>query len=314
MSLPANFKPMRSASYSPKHIEGAYIASYKLDGIRGCIGTDFVRSKSLKKLANLQLHEQFACPELENLDGEFIVGCPTDPEAYNRTLTQTSTIRGEFTADFYVFDDFSDPTLKALERRISARERVSNLPDHLRSRVKLAPYRLINAQEAEGFYSEALSLGYEGAVYTNIGCSYKFGKATEAQNLQFKRKPEDDHDAQVLDVEPAYENQNAAFTNELGNTARSTHQENLVAKPMVGRFRVRDCLTGQEFWCGPGKMTHAEREAVWKQFCMARMTVVGRFIKYRSMTYGTVELPRHPRWYAWRDEADTETLASYVRS
>lgn len=309
MTLPAGFKPMRSASYAREHLKGSYIMSYKLDGIRGCITPGRVLSKALKPLANLELQKQFAMPVLEGLDGEFIVGDPTADDVYNRTFRETATIKGEFTARFYVFDDFTDPLMPALDRRQALVERVRALPPALASRVVVAPYSVATSSVADDFYGMALEQNYEGAVYTNILGPYKFGKATEKQNLQFKRKPEDDHDAQVLDVEPAYENQNETFTNELGHTARSTHQENLMAKPMVGRFRVRDCTTGQEFWCGPGKMTHVEREATWLQFCMSRMTVVGRFIKYRSMTYGTVELPRHPRWYAWRSDADTDTSA-----
>ena len=59
------------------------------------------------------------------------------------------------------------------------------------------------------------------------------------------------------------ENQNEATINELGRTQRSTHQENLVGKGMVGGLVCKMPETGLQINVGPGKMKHDKREYYW---------------------------------------------------
>ena len=117
-----------------------------------------------------------------------------------------------------------------------------------------------------------------------------------------KLKPHEDTEFEVTGFYEAMENLNEAFTNELGETARSSHQENKVGKGMLGGFYGKLLTTGQEIKVAPGKLKHAERIAIWNN----QAAYLGKIAKQRSFPIGVLNLPRHGRWIGWRDDTDME--------
>lgn len=277
--------------------------SYKLDGIRAAICEQQVRSKSLKLIPNKHVQSVLSRPELEDFDGELIVGPPNSQTTYNTTFSGVMSIDAKADFKFYVFD-LIDAEENALNRKIALYNRVAALPADLRSYVVLVTYELVNAwEEVEQRFDEALRAGYEGLIAIRATSLYKCGRSTPKEGPQYKLKPEDDKDCEILSAHQAMHNANEAFQNELGETDRSTHAENKIPLDRIGYFMARDVESGEKFRLAPGKLTHDELTRLWHTY-QADGTLPSRFAKYRSMGYGVKDKPRHPRFYAWRGAAD----------
>jgi DNA ligase-1 len=234
----------------------------------------------------------------EGLDGEIIVGPPNSEDVYG--LTFKAVMSQDALSDFhiYVFDVCDDLVSYTSERL----KRVASLAQGL-PRIKLVEQTLIHTIiQLNEFYAQALDLGYEGVILRDPCGQYKYGRSTAKEQTQLKIKPEEDFEALVLSVYEGEHNANEAFTNEVGETKRSTHQCNKVPNGMLGGFHVS--ANGVEFNVAPGKMTHAERIEAWQN----KERLPGRYIKYRVMTYGTMAngAARHGRWIGWRDKTDME--------
>lgn len=271
----------------------AKLASIKLDGIRALTVDYRAVSRSFKSIENL--HVERTLREYQGLDGEIIVGEPNAPDVYRVTDSAVSRIKGEPEFKFFVFDDLTRLDLCFEDRLKVLQDR--NLPDW----IKVLPQVPVSHREMlDAFYEAALSEGYEGVMARNARSMYKFGRCTAKSQDSLKYKPFKDSEAIVLSVYEAMQNNNEAFLDELGRTARSSHQENLTGKGMVGGFVARDCYTGVVFNLAPGKLTHAERIELWQ----TPGSCVDRIAKYRHFTVGVKDKPRHPRWIGWRSAND----------
>lgn len=261
-------------------------------------------SKSLKPIANLHIREfiERVCPE--RLDGEIISGPPNlSQETYNNTFRAVSTIKGEPEFKLYVFD-YADENSGTTEERLKTLAAITkDLPN-----VVLVEQVVVNSmQEVEDLYQKFLEEGYEGMILRSPDGRYKYGRCTAKERTQVKLKPEEDFDAEVLDLYEAMHNGNEAVTNALGEPERSTHAENLTGKDMLGGLVVKDLETGVLTRVAAGKMKHEERVRVWKEYLAdPKGFVKDKYIKYRSMTYGVLKdgAPRHGRFYAWRDASE----------
>lgn len=266
------------------------LASLKLDGIRAITYNNQVLSRSLKPIPNLHI-QQLLSP-LHGLDGELIVGPPNAVDVYRTTNSAVMSINGNPDFTYYVFDVPNHPG--QLSKRL---EHLNTL--QLPSFVKILRQTTVSSdEELNAYYAQSLQEGYEGLILRNADSSYKHGRCTAKSQDSLKLKPVEDNDAIILGAFEALENLNEAFTNELGRTSRSSHAENKVGKGMLGGFYCRDLATGVEFKCSPGVLTHAERTELWGQ------DLAGKIVKYRSLTIGVKDLPRHPRFAGWRDGID----------
>ena len=298
------FKPMRSCHPDDKFpIQYPMLMSRKYDGIRLCRYEDKLFTKSGKQLPNRHIRNWCLANLPEGLDFEVISGPPNLETTYNSTYRAAMTIEGEPDFTLILFDFCNDLTSYAIERSQRLQQLASSLDQ---TKIVVAEQTMVsNAVEMLAKYEQFLAEGYEGAILRNPTSLYKWGKCTAKEQIQFKIKPEEDFDAIVLSVYEAMENQNEAFLNELGETKRSTHQDNLVGKGIAGGFIALDKNTGETIRVGAGKMKHDERKAVWES--RESPAYVGRGFTYRSMTYGVKDAPRHGRWYRWRDTVDMET-------
>ncbi len=294
------FKPMRSVAPDeaypitwPKH------CSRKLDGIRFTVHQGKALSKSGKPIANHHIRNWIEEFMPEGLDGEIISGPPNLETTYGTTFSAVMTHEGTPEFDLYVFDLSDSLTTYASERLAALTAMMAGMPD----RVKLVEQTMVTSQaQFDVLYAKYIEEGYEGAILKDPAGFYKYGRSTPKVQTQLKFKPEEDFDAEVTGVYEALENLNEAFTNEVGETKRSTHQENKVGKGMIGGFHATDLLTGLPLRVAAGRMKHDDRIATFNNPELAK----GRFLKYRSMTYGqmTNGQPRHGRFIGWRDVTD----------
>ena len=303
-----NFKPMRSVALDDKYpVQFPVLGSYKLDGIRIVKHNGKALTKSLKSVPNKAICRWVEQNLPDGVDGEIISGPPNVETVYSSTFTAAMTKEGEFEFKLYLFDLHNEELMFAIERYRKLQNIVRSLPVAAAERVVVVEKKLLHSmEEVEQMYSEALENGYEGLILQDPTAFYKYGRSTAKAGTQLKLKPEEDFEFEVLGAYEAMFNGNEAFTNEVGETARSKHQENLVGKDSLGGFFAKDCASGVEFKVAPGKLKHDERDALWAQWLANPDSLIGRIGRYRCMGYGEMAngRPRHGRFYGWRDRSD----------
>ena len=278
------------------------IAQFKADGVRAINLDGTLKARSLKPHENLFTTEKYSKDIYLGFDGELIVGAPNEEATLNRTSSATRTINWKGDISWYVFDWLHPEVV-----HLPYIDRLHKLKDYVRNQgwaldgIHVVKYEIVNnAKEAEAFYQKCLNEGYEGAVFRNPNGKHKSGRSTLKENDFLRAKLQSDKEALVLSVYEAMENQNEATINELGRTQRSTHQENLVGKGMVGGLVCKCLETGLQINVGPGKMKHNQREYYW----LHQDEIVGKIIKYKSMDKGVKDLPRFARYIDIRSERD----------
>lgn len=284
-------KPNLAEVFDPRYpLTLPKLASSKLDGIRGLTQYGTCVTRSLKPIPNHRLRERMSLHQ--GLDGEFICGEPTAPDVYHKTSSAVRTEdRGIEDIVFYVFD--------TLDKTKTFSERYQNLLSMaLPPYIKVLPQTLLNSQEdLDTFYANQLAAGYEGAILRNGSALYFEGRSSAKSQNMLKFKPFLDSDAIVLEVFEAKTNNNEAFTNELGRTARSTHAENLVGNGMAGGFTVQ--MGDKVFNVGAGVLTHPQRIEVLQNSKL----YMGRVLTFRHLPIGEKDVPRHGRFMRWKDIA-----------
>ena len=280
-------KPMLACEADLHKLKFPVLASPKLDGVRAIIRDGVVLSRSLKPIPNRHVQLMFGRPELEGLDGELILGDPTHPEAYRRTVSAVMSIEGEPDVDFHVFDRW-DRDYPYNEVALSY---------WLTIPVFSTP--ILTMDELEEYEVALLDKGYEGVMLRDPQSPYKFGRSTAKEGYLLKLKRFADSEAEIIGFEELMHNQNEATINETGHTERSTKQDGLLPADTLGALIVRDIHSGVEFKIGTG-FTAAERQKFWN----LRATLRGALVKYRYFPTGSKEKPRFPSFQGFRHHID----------
>ena len=300
------FRPMLAGKLdAPFTLDGhrfPVLASPKLDGIRATIQGGRVLSRSLKPIANAHVQALLGNrPELEGLDGELIVGDPAAADAFRVSSSGVMSQTGKPNFVFHVFDVFAPlPFAKRLDKAAIA------VATFNKPYVQMVPHNLITDQDTLNLL-EALSveLGYEGLMIRSPKGPYKQGRSTSNEGWLLKMKRFVDGEGEVIELIEQNENQNTAFTNELGHTARSTAKDGKVAKGTLGAYVVRNLETGVIHKVSPTG-TLAERQAIWN----SGSTVIGKILKFKFFASGGKDKPRFPQALGFRDAADLDGRAA----
>ena len=271
--------------------------SAKLDGIRGCKTPAGVMSSSLKPLGNLFMQKCLQDPILNGLDGELIVGLPhrdlndPDDDVFNRTSGAIRRSSGEPDFKFYVFDDFTNPHYSYSDRWINRTYATAPFIKH--PYITLLPQKICRSfDEAMAYEEELIAQGYEGMMPRSLTAPYKMGRVTINEGFILKRKPLEQDEAVVVGLFEQQENQNEKVTNELGRSARSSHQENKVGKGTLGGVVLKSPRWKETFNCGTiiGG-TDAWRQQIWNNPHL----ILGQTMTYIYQGYGSIDKPRQPR-------------------
>ena len=115
-----NIKPMLATKFDIDKVKFPCLGSPKIDGVRSIIHEASSRSRSMKLLPNTHLQKAFGKKELDGIDGEFVIGDPTDPKCFNKTvsvvMSHDKPIDG---IGFYIFDySYGDDTFKERYSRL----------------------------------------------------------------------------------------------------------------------------------------------------------------------------------------------------
>lgn len=269
------------------------LASPKLDGIRAVVLNDQLVSRTLKPIPNNFIRNALSHPQFDGLDGELIVGDPTDPGIYLKTNSAVMSVEGEPDFTYFVFDQHN--------MTAPFSERLKHLNFRSRGpRVVVLGHVEIKDEKALVEYQEwCLQQGYEGVMLRKPSASYKYGRSTLKEQTLVKLKVFDDGEATIVGMEEELHNANEATTNALGHTERSSHKENMIGKGRMGKLIVRDLDNGVEFAIGSG-FTALQRAEFWAQ----AKDVIGRVAKYKHFVHGAKDKPRHPIFLGFRDPID----------
>lgn len=288
----------------------------KIDGVRAMNLTGTLVGRSLDPFKGFGITEYFSKPEFVGLDGEMVLG--DEPNSTERLCSLTTGAMGRFKGvsempdlHWFVFDYITLETVNLdyrtrytlLENRVAA---LSHPRIHLVPRVHVGTRELLNHLIADDS-----ARGFEGTIIRNPNSSYKPGRST-AEGQLWRVKPWGDFEILVTGITEGQKNENAAKTNTLGRTERSSAQAGMVPNGQVGSIQgtlvadVKDHLgntmfaAGLEITAGSGEMSVKEAT----HFFENPDEIVGHFVKVKHMTFGYKDLPRFPTFVSIRMRED----------
>jgi DNA ligase-1 len=293
------FKPMLAVEADLKKLVYPVWASDKLDGIRVVVDKGVAYSRKLIAIPNdyVQTLIHAWAHQLDNHDGELIVGDAYGEGVFNRTTSGVMRKDGAPKFAFHVFD-IIEPNLTFTERYKYLYRFSEHADPHF---VKVVTQQWIeNEDELLSFERARLSAGYEGLILRSPESPYKYGRSTVKEGFMLKLKRFTDEEATVVDFEEQMHNGNQAVRDNLGRTKRSSHKANKVGKDTLGKLVCESNRYGDQFHIGTG-FTDAQRKEIWDY----RHRYKGKLVKFKHQPYGQKDAPRSPVFLGWRDERDT---------
>jgi DNA ligase-1 len=287
---------------------GSALVSIKWDGWRMFEYNGKLMNRSMKPPKNLFAQKTFAemfrdmreRTGLVGIDGEAIGG--TNPMARNAMQNTTSafgTIDSQPEWTYQVFDSYQFPQKPFLERLYSVQNAVEKLKGDwpwLQFTTHGQFYELDSIME----YLETIEAqDGEGVMGRDPMGQYKMGRSSMKDGILWALKPYADGDCTILSIHEMMSNQNEATINELGHTARSSHQENMVPKGTFGYAICSDPEWEKTFRIGMGPgLNDALRLEIWAN----AEKYVGKKLKYKYQAVGCVDRPRQPKWMGMLEE------------
>lgn len=296
------FRPMKGDDADLSRLVFPYMVTPKIDGHRCLIKDGVALTSALKPFPNQYIQGYFSSGQYDGLDGELVVGPPNDPDVFRRT--SSGVRRRDGTPDFtlWAFDRWDYPdTARERYEVLNSRAELKSYGDRIRPVVQLLAKSASDLAEAEKFF---VGCGYEGVMLRSPGSPYKFGRATAKENYLLKLKRFVDAEAEIIGFIEQQKNTNAATTNELGRTKRSSAKAGKVGKGTLGTLVVRALngrYKGVEFEVSTG-LDDDLRQHIW----YSQEQHLGTVITFKYQDIGGYDKPRIPVFKGFRDKAEVE--------
>lgn len=289
---PAGLKPNLAGKFDEAKQKFPCLASPKIDGIRA-LGTEGgLLSRTLKLIPNAFTQDRFK--DCAGLDGELVVGSPTDPNCMQKTTSGVMARKGEPDVKLYVFDRWD-------MKGVGYQARLASIDPYQHPFTRILPQKLIrNQAELDEFEAECIALGYEGIMVRSLDGKYKMGRSTANEGGLLKVKRFSHGEAEIVGFEELMHNENETYTNELGNDVRSSHAENLVPSGRLGSYRVYHPAYAETFSVSCSSMTHAQAKWAWEN----RQATLGEITRFKHFNHGVKVVPRHGSWAGFRHNDD----------
>jgi len=202
---------------------------------------------------------------------------------------------------FMVFDDAMEEfsTTPYHSRYENLKKRITHHTIPSDRIVVVEQHKVANPNELTEFEKHYVTSGFEGVMVRSLNGLYKHGRATNREANIFKLKRFTDSEAEIIGFEELFKNMNDKQVNELGNSFRSSHKDNMMAMDTLGALVVRDIKTGVEFNVGSG-YTQEVRDEIWAN----RDKYLGKLAKYKHFEVGVKDKPRFPVFIGMRSEID----------
>lgn len=310
-------KPMLAETWIPAKVKFPVIAQPKVDGVRALNMTGKLTGRSLKPFKNRYLTTRLSHSSLIGFDGELAAERETHPDLCRLTSSATGTIGGEPYVLWWLFDyvTVENKAVPYERRLLQLEDRLKELMSEqpvLYSHMRMMRSKLVHTMdELEEFDMQNLMDGFEGTCFRDPKGLHKQGRSSPTQGGLLRIKRFVDFEFRVHTILEGESNENEAQINELGNTFRSSHQENMVANGMVGAMLGNvladvfdgDTLLfskGQEVRVGAGCLTHDQR----RHFFINQNEFKSLIHKAKFFPKGIKDKPRFPTWQSFRNAED----------
>jgi len=290
------FKPLLAvACEDVTKVNYPVLLSEKLDGIRMSVHNGVCMSRSMKPIPSTTVQAKFGKSEYEGYDGEIIYGDKNAKDVFNKSTR--ACMSHEFPEEldvnelqFYVFDNISDEIY--MWRWSSIKSDWANQVVRLELETAHAPEDVTKLEE------QYLALGAEGVMLRDPNGKYKQGRSTLKEGILLKVKRFVDEEAKIIDFEEKMHNANEATVGELGQTKRSSHQENMIPCGTLGALVVHSEKWGS-FKIGTG-FNDQQRQEIWD----SKEKYAKKLVKFKYFAVGIVDKPRFPVYIGIRHEDD----------
>lgn len=286
----SNFKPLLASPADLNTLRLPKLLSPKLDGIRCLISNGVAFSRNLKPIPNeyIQSLVRKQAVALDGLDGELVVGDPTDPKCFNVSTSGVMRRDGQPDFKFHAFD------------RVGSGSYVGRFNQHmwLPEFAVVVPQTVVTSQEElDRLENEYVSQGYEGVMLRDPDSKYKLGRSTAREQILLKVKRFEDCELKVVGFAERMHNGNEATTNLLGATERSSHKENMVGRGDLGALV---CQYGDDTVNVGSGFDDAQRAEIWAN----QSAYLGKWAKVKHQPSGAKDKLRFPVFIGFRDAAD----------
>ena len=295
------FRIMKGDPVDPKHLRYPLYVFPKFNGFRGYIKGGVVYTASNKPFKNRAMQEAFGRPEYEGLDGEFVVGDPSDGDnSLNRTSSVVTRADGDISdLRFFVFDHIGDLDAPFATRFFSVYDRFEPIDTDTRDRVLVSPMVVAHSWEDVAALERGyVSQGWEGVITRDPQAPYKCGRSTAREAYMGKLKQFIDAEFEIIGFEERMHNTNEATVNERGLTQRSSAQAGKVGRGDLGALVCRT-KEGHTFNVGTG-FNDAQRAELWA----ARHELTGQLAKVKYHAVGSHDVPVLPVFLQIRPKED----------
>lgn len=308
-------KPLLAEDYVESKLVFPLGVQPKIDGVRGLTTEGRMTARSLKPHKNKYSTAFYSIPEYGGMDGELAAQDEHHHDLCRITTSALSTIKGEPFTLWHVFDCLRKEVIAApYEERYKYLEQYIRYEQHhgrcMHARV--VPMHIVeNLEQLNAAHAKFLAEGYEGTIIRGLQAMHKEGRSTVTQGQLLRIKDFIDGEAIVLSIVEGTANENEAQTNELGNTFRSSHQENKVPNGMVGNLQckvLKDVKYGgkvvlvkdQLITVSPGNMDHKMR----KHYFDCPGDIVDHAIVFKFFPKGIKDKPRFPTYKSHKSVED----------
>ena len=284
-------KPLLAGKFDSEKAKFPYAATPKIDGIRFLMVGGAALTRSFKPIRNEYLQKILSSNLPEGIDGELTSGSTF------QECSSIMRIKGEPDFKVWIFD-FVNPNdeIKPYKERMNELRKFEsfNIPSY----EILFPTIVSNQEQIDQLMINNLNAGYEGLMLRDPNGIYKFGRSSVKENILLKVKEFMDDEAEIISFREKMINTNEGLKDNFGRTKRSSCQDGLKPSGTLGGLILRNS-EGLEFSCGSG-LNDALRDEIWKN----KSKYLGKLVKYKFMSKGIKDLPRHPVFMGFRDETD----------
>lgn len=299
------FKPMQPCNADLDLIRFPAIAQKKWDGmkliIRNSGGALEILGRSMKPVKNQWLIDQLTqalkplCNQVIGFGGEI-----QGRESLEGSDGILSAHYRELPFILHIFDDFTQPESPYSARRDIGAAKVAQLSDY---RIRFVDSVTVESMDdlLNLHKINAGNKSLDGTIIRDLEAAYKNGKSTTRSGQIVKIKDFQDAEAQIIGFTELMHNDNAALTNPLGRTERSTAKARMTPGNVLGALVC--VYEGQTFKVGSG-FDATQRAALWAQ----RESLTGQTIKFSYQRITKHNTPLLPVFIAFRDLIDIEQL------
>ena len=296
-------KPMRASDAVEEKLRFPLIIEPKADGVRGLHLTGALTTRTLKPHKNRYTTAQFAPLIYAGLDGEMFLGPRENITAQSLCRDSSSalgTLKGEPLISWMVFDLVNTTTIKLpyVERLDALQTRVRELGD-----PRVFAVECVHCKDLDQLLTQEdvwTSMGYEGIICRDPYGMHKEGYSTVNEGGLLRIKRFVDAEALVTGIEEGNANENEATVGLLGQTERSSHQENMVPNGMVGALLCIELSTGLPIRVSAGEMDHPTRKLYFEQ----PELIVQKYITFKHFPKGRKVQPRFATFKCIRNAED----------